>query len=56
MVPVISPHETPADVEVTYGLPFASRREPSTLRLPVVVALPFTISPPNVGTLVVPIF
>lgn len=37
-------------------LPPASRSEPRTMRLPVVVALPLRISPPNVGMLDVPMF
>jgi hypothetical protein len=46
----------PAEVDVTYSFPPASRSDPRTTRLPVVVALPLRRSPPNVGILVVPIF
>jgi hypothetical protein len=35
--------DTPPPVDVTYLLPFASRREPRTARLPVVVALPLIV-------------
>jgi hypothetical protein len=46
----------PPNVDVAYGLPPASRSEPRTMRLPVVVALPLRIRPPKVGMLVVPMF